>query len=168
MAGCEICGKETGNPRKIVTDDCTMIVCEDCSSFGKLIEERSARKQEPLPAEKSFERKGFERKGLDSFSAGNSLAEDYGKRIQKARQKKDLTLEELGKKVFEKASHLQRIESQQIKPSDEIARKLEKVLETSLMDSNEPVLEEKFKLGFSDDSGITMLDLMKKKQEKAE
>ena len=115
MPSCEICGKYVEIARKISTDGCTMLVCEGCSSFGKIIEERSAPKVSRATEPRAFQRIKQPR-GIDSFDAGDTLAKGFGKIIQRARQKKEWTAEELGKKVFEKASTLHRIESQQLKP----------------------------------------------------
>ncbi len=63
---------------------------------------------------------------------GLDVVADYGAAIKKARQKKSLTVEELAKRIFEKASTLHRVESQALAPSDGLIQKLEKELGINL------------------------------------
>jgi putative transcription factor len=70
--------------------------------------------------------------GLDEHDLGMDLVEDYGKRIQQARMQRGWTREELARRVFEKESVIQRIESNSLTPSDELIEKLERVLSIKL------------------------------------
>ncbi len=153
MVGCEICGKEAGQGKKIRTDGCEMIVCEDCASFGIQVKEK--RNQDSSS-------KSFSGKGMSAFSQSH-LVDDYGKRIRQAREKQGWTLEDLGKKVFEKSSYVHRVEAQQIKPSDKLAKKLEDCLGISLGKTGSRE-ENDFEAVRGEEKGITLWDIAKKKK----
>ncbi|MEN3048474.1 MAG: helix-turn-helix domain-containing protein [Candidatus Caldarchaeales archaeon] len=70
------------------------------------------------------------------------LVEDYGEVVRRAREAKFLTREQLAELVGEKASTIRRIENGELRPSMEMARKLEKVLKVKLLvESTDEVLE---------------------------
>ena len=62
------------------------------------------------------------------------VVSDYAQKIRKAREKMGLTQEEFAKKLAEKWSIMQKIESGQFKPSIEMARKLERILNIELIE----------------------------------
>ena len=109
---CEICGKETANPSKIDLDGSHLMVCSGCSDYG--IKENLQRTQ-PFTSQKH--------KTL--FEMDDEIKQGYGKVIMQARQKKGLTIDDLGKAVFEKSSLLHRIEREDIKPSPKLTKKIE-------------------------------------------
>ncbi len=61
------------------------------------------------------------------------LVQDYGLRIKRAREERELTPEDLGRKINEKASVLKKLENQKMKPADNLARKLERALRIQLL-----------------------------------
>jgi len=61
------------------------------------------------------------------------FVEDLGNVVKKAREAKFLTREQLAEMVGEKVSTIRRIENNELKPSFELARKLEKVLKVKLL-----------------------------------
>jgi len=113
---CEICGNETAKPAKIVVDGSHLRVCENCSEYGTREQERPDSANVPRQARES------------AWETEPGTTEGYGLKIMQARQKQGLTIEELGKKVFEKASFLHRIESESVEPSTALARKIEEAL----------------------------------------
>ncbi len=115
---CEICGRETTNSTKIVLDGSHLAVCEDCSSYGK-----------PEPTRPSFQRTqtaAVPRKRI--LEIEDDIAPGFGKLIRHAREQRGWTIDELGKKVFEKASFLHRIEAESVKPYYKLTKKLESAL----------------------------------------
>lgn len=121
---CEICGKATANAKKVVIDGSEMLACAECASFG-------VEKQEQFAGQRiDFQEREFVKTG--KFDLGLDFKKGFGKIIQQARQKQGLTIEELGKKIFEPASLLKRIESEHIKPSEKVISKLEKTLNINL------------------------------------
>ena len=61
------------------------------------------------------------------------FVDDLGNVVRKAREARFLTREQLAEMVGEKVSTIRRIENDELKPSFELARKLEKVLKVKLL-----------------------------------
>jgi putative transcription factor len=61
------------------------------------------------------------------------FVDDLGNVVRKAREARFLTREQLAEMVGEKVSTIRRIENNELKPSFELARKLEKVLKVKLL-----------------------------------
>jgi putative transcription factor len=61
------------------------------------------------------------------------FVEDLGNVVRKAREARFLTREQLAEMVGEKVSTIRRIENNELKPSFELARKLEKALKVKLL-----------------------------------
>ncbi len=125
---CEICGKETSELKRVELEGTTLIVCPECASYGKEIEE-----EEDMPVRvKTASRKarpiGLPRYEEDNLDLGLEIVPDYGRRIKQARERRGLMVKELAMKIFEKESLVHRIENQSILPSDDMVEKLEKTL----------------------------------------
>ena len=70
------------------------------------------------------------------------FVEDLGNVVRKAREARFLTREQLAEMVGEKVSTIRRIENNELKPSFELARKLERVLKVKLLvEATDEVLE---------------------------
>ena len=91
-----------------------------------------------------------------------SLAEDYSERIQKARQEKGLTREEMGLKINEKASVIAKLENETLHPDDALRKKIESFLNISLL--AKPT--EGRILHHTKSRGLTLGDLIKFKMKK--
>ncbi len=61
--------------------------------------------------------------------------EGYGRKIKEARERAGLKQAELAKRINEKQSLLRKIENEEIIPTDEVRRKIERVLDISLSPS---------------------------------
>ena len=119
---CEICGRETDKTVRILLDGSHLIACEECSSRGTIEKERKT----------FFKQKTKETKGI--LEIEEEIVAGFGKKIRKAREEKGWTIEELGKKTFEKASFLHRIEAESVKPSVQLAKKIEAVFGIKIME----------------------------------
>jgi len=119
---CEVCGREAPKLLRAEIEGAELMVCSECAKLGKVMtaqERRPVMQYAPkrktmLPAE-PFE-----------------LIDDFGTEIRKAREAHNLTRKQLAAKLFEKESVLQRIEANQLEPSDELILKLEKILDIRL------------------------------------
>ncbi len=130
---CEICGAEAGKGRTIELDGSMLIVCSECVAFGT--EKKPLAGPTAAPANVPWQSAAkpaqtigqpfYER---EEFNLGLDIVPDFGARIRKAREQKQLTVQELAARVFEKESLLHRIEAQAIKPNDALIAKLEKAL----------------------------------------
>jgi|SRR3989344_6068544 len=149
---CEICGRDS-ELKKAEIDGTELMLCSSCNP----------EKSVPATEKKSF---AFTGKKISAPNPGNlgeglEVASDYGKRIREAREKKELTLEELSKKLFQNKSFIQRIEAQSIVPSNELIKKIESELEINLKEKNESEIE----LNESNETqGRTLADFIKKKK----
>lgn len=124
---CEICGKKVpGRPIRVKIDGSVMQTCEECSKFGKV------QKEPPRPVKpRTSPRRPRIREPLYEVS------EDYNSLIRMAREKNRWSREELAQKLNEKASVINRIESGKMIPDIKLARKLERVLNITILDKIE-------------------------------
>jgi putative transcription factor len=125
-----MCGKD-GSLVKARIEGAELDVCDDCSRFGKVIS-----RPKPILTKKIPERHAAiplpKRKELLE-----TIVPDYASKIKNAREKLGLTQEEFSKKLSERESIMQKIESGHFTPSIEQARKLEKALNIHLIENFE-------------------------------
>jgi putative transcription factor len=132
---CEICGVEIiGSARKVVVEGTELDVCGRCSQHGKASQGWTpvSRKVAPvaaIPKPKPGIRKS-KRRPFDDMN--DEIISDYSRIIREAREAKGWTLEELGLNIKEKASLIRKIERSEIKPEDNLRKKLERSLEIKL------------------------------------
>lgn len=153
---CELCGKEISSPRHVIIDGVKMIVCEICAKHGKPISPPPAQRIQKL----AVKRKEPNEEIFQSMK--KVLVEDWAERIKEARIKKGLSREELGAKVGEPTIAIAKMENRDLRPSDETAKKLEKVLGIRLFDEIEDVHVPGSPSG---KRGLTLGDLLKLEDE---
>lgn len=154
MPSCELCGRSMkGRGRSMVIEGASMLVCPQCATkFGnQSVSSRPPSSstprtrpswiggpEKPTP---SRPRKASSPKPRPKTRTGGvllddmDLIEDYAKTIQTARQKRNLSQEELAQKIGERISTLQSIESGRLKPIGKTIRGLERELEISLLEA---------------------------------
>lgn len=113
---CEICGKPVYELHKIAVEGSIINVCNSCARFGLALKGNMAEKP-GKKAEKSIE-----------------LVPDFGGLIRNSMAKGGMGRSELAKLLKEKESYLERIENEETQPNLELARKLEKVLNITLLE----------------------------------
>ena len=150
---CEICGKPIeGRHIRTKIDGSVLEVCKECSKFGRV--------QKDTPLERKFvsrNKKGNpQNKNRSASNKQNlqrrrreepmdELVEDYNVIIRKARESKGWTREELGAKIYEKVSVINRIESGKMEPDIKLAKKFEKTLGINLIEKYDEMDLESFK-----------------------
>lgn len=149
---CEICGKPIeGKPIRTKIDGSVLEVCRECSKFGRV--------QKDTPLERKFVSRNKKGKPQNNRPQSNKqnvqrrrreepmdeLVEDYNVLIRKARESKGWTREELGAKIYEKVSVINRIESGKMEPDTKLARKFEKTLNITLIEKYDDMDLESFK-----------------------
>jgi putative transcription factor len=126
---CEICGKKIiGAPLKTKIESSVMLTCNECSKFGKV------QKTPPTPTGRrtsSHRRRTYRPREPDY-----EIVEDYNTLIREAREKKGWSREDLGEKVYEKVSVINRLESGRMIPDLKLARKIEGSLDIKLLEKN--------------------------------
>lgn len=133
---CDICGSE-GKMYKARIEGAELKVCIECSSFGKVIGIVASQKDE---AESNKFRKfgGFE--GLKPEKI-DKLVDDYTEKIRKGRESLGLNQKDFAKKINEKESLIQNIESGHYEPTIGTAKKIARFLKIKLVEEYEESYE---------------------------
>ena len=124
---CEICGKPVpeNNPIRAKIEGSVMVVCKECSKLGKI------QKAPPKPKRPTNTRnRNYSRRDEPS----DELIEDFDVAIRKARESKNWSREELGKKINERVSVITRIETGKMTPDNKLTKKFEKALNIKLLE----------------------------------
>ena len=168
---CEICGKPIeGRPIRTKIDGSVLEVCKECSKFGRV--------QKDTPLERKFvsrNKKGNpQNKNRSASNKQNlqrrrreepmdELVEDYNVLIRKARESKGWTREELGAKMYEKVSVINRIESGKMEPDIKLAKKFEKTLGITIIEKYDEMDLESFKSSASGPNTLGSIVKIKRK-----
>ncbi len=170
---CEMCGKE-GPLKTAVIEGNKMKVCADCAKFGQVVEPTpspssggSSSSDSTPNIQAGLEKRKRRSKRRDVFSEHEKvLVEDYGDRVRKARQKKDLTPEELADQINEKKSVISHTERNDHHPSDALVKKLERALDVTLMEKPEHTELAQQTSKASSAGKVTLGDLLKDAMDK--
>ena len=148
---CELCGKED-RLQRVIIEGTEMMVCSSCAAYGKPVAVPKRKVPVSIPSSKK------EYYGKDIFEKmDKEIVPDWGKRIRKARENRGLTRQQLGAMIGEKTNTVAKIENQELRPSDEKAKKIEKLLNSVLFHDVKPAIIKK-----KDVRGLTIGDLLKK------
>lgn len=126
---CEVCGREAEEIITAKIESSLMKVCRKCARLGVVVEKRG-----PIGRTQHAEKQASS--GYGGREDALILADNYGKIIQKAREKLNLTQEKLAAALNEKASVISRVESGHMAPSEKLARKLEKMLKVKIVEGS--------------------------------
>ncbi len=154
MPECEKCGKKSGRLTLVEIAGARLYVCGDCERFGKpVLEERppqtAARPQMSSPRPSQPRPDALSNPEME-------LADDFSTRIQRARERKGWSREELGKRINERVSIISKLENNEWRPTDDLTRKLEKALEIKLKEAVKDVVPSKS----ASSQGVTLGDLI--------
>ncbi len=132
---CEMCGKKVGT-RRYRVDGSVMNLGMCCAKYGTLIDVAT-----PPPAgtkesmQRGLERRAVRQSSRDVYAQETwDLVSDYGRRILQARERRGWTRDQLGNKVSARVPELTKIEANQLRPSDTLAKALEKELGITLLE----------------------------------
>ena len=133
---CPICGgKIWGKGQKVLIEGAKITVCQSCAHLGKKIipniDKSYKGKFSPIKQNLSRPKKTF--KTTDMLEPTMEIVDDYSKRIRKVRAQNNLTQEQFAQKLNEKPSLIRRIEAGKVEPNLELAKKIEKVYNISLL-----------------------------------
>ncbi|MEM4336414.1 MAG: multiprotein bridging factor aMBF1 [Candidatus Woesearchaeota archaeon] len=116
---CELCGKGKAEFSALI-EGVELKVCNSCLKYGhRLIK--------PVSSTVNTLRK--EEKEIDE----EVIVDNFAEIIKKKREELNMTQEEFAKKLNEKISTIQAMESGRIKPTIETAKKLQKILKINLI-----------------------------------
>jgi len=148
---CEICGGQIfGRAWSMAIDGAKLIVCSECAKSFKSAPQMpkqqttvakkpsSSPKTPPIPQRQTLRRETMIWEDLE-------LVEDYKSLVRKARESMDLTHDVLSRKIGERVSVLQKLETGKMIPDQALARKLEHTLKIKLLQSAPKVSLGEFK-----------------------
>jgi uncharacterized protein (TIGR00270 family) len=128
---CELCGKNANEGFRVRLEGSVVSACEGCSKLGEVVSKVRAEAPKPKPKPKA---------ALPDANAPEiqkeveyELIEGYGAKVKAAREKRNLSQEDLGKILNEPHSLVHRIELGKYEPSPDMARKFEHKLGIKLL-----------------------------------
>lgn len=163
-----MCGKEFPTLRRALIEGTSMSVCGGCVKFG--VEQAGAKTEVTGRSQtaQAMERRAVRAKPRDIYdNMQEELVEDYGERIRRGREKKGMTVEQLGERIKERASNLANAEKGTYHPPDTLVAKLERELGIKLKEKPETPAGMGGQ-GFTGSAAkdLTLGDLIKKQLEK--
>lgn len=172
---CEVCGNPIfGRGIRVLIDGAELVVCGRCASGATAVKtSRPAASTTPRRSTPSAPRPRSppqvrRRPSVPTVPEDVELIDDYGQVIRKARQAMQLNQEDLCRKIAEKVSVLQKIESGRLVPDDSLVKKLEHALKIQLLQppTKTPIKDDKFTRPME----LTLGDIaiMQKKREEGE
>ncbi len=132
---CEICGKPVPehNPIRAKIEGSVMVVCKECSKLGtiqKAPPKPKFRQQPKGKKQNTTRNRNYSRRDEPT----EELVEDFAIEIRKARESRNWSREDLGKKINERVSVITRIETGKMTPDTKLTKKLEKALNIKLLE----------------------------------
>lgn len=147
-----MCGARTQLYRCVI-EGATLLVCQNCSKFGKVV---SIDKSKVTSSK-------IQRKSRANIEDEFEIVEGFARKIKELREKNNLKQEELALKISEKASLIAGIESGHISPSFTVAKKLERFFGVRFI---EKVESAGFKSTDLKNQNLTIGDLIKIRKSK--
>ncbi len=131
---CEVCGHRiAGKTYRRIIEGAKMIVCNECAKLGsRSWQAKSQRHVKRIlkPQPKLYISR---KKQPPTVNETLELIGNFGLQVRRAREKLELSHEDLGKKIGEKVSVLRKIESGKMTPNLILAEKLEHALKIKLL-----------------------------------
>jgi len=122
---CEICGTKVEKAFITQIEGVLLKLCENCSKSGTILN--------VIKEQKEVDKKKNRWKDDEEYE----LIENYGKIIFEARVRMGISTQQLAEKIGEKESLVRKIEREEIRPSDKVVDKLERVLGIKLREKIE-------------------------------
>jgi putative transcription factor len=135
---CEVCGTQIfGRAYSVIIDSAKLLVCSECSKSGSTSRRYEPETQRPtakraMPVRPRMRVRPSQQRLIFDDSV---VVEGYGKRIRQGREKLGLNHEELSRKIGEKISLLQKLETEKMTPDLALAKKLENTLKIKILGS---------------------------------
>ena len=134
MSQCEVCGAEIkGEVQYIKIGTAELRVCKSCARYGITVDKKAKSKAGVKGGDQLRENRKRLYEQMDrELESETEIVDNYGWKIKETRRKMGLKQENLARKINEKQSLLQKIEKEEIIPSEEVRKKIERVLNISL------------------------------------
>ena len=135
---CEVCGNKIyGIERKVIIDGARLVVCSKCitSSTRDSQEHRDQTffHKSDTTVTKARQRPIVSKQSSITIREDLDVVDNYSILVREARERLELTHDELSRKVGIKVSLLQKIETGKMIPDQEMAKKLEYALKIKLL-----------------------------------
>jgi len=132
VRSCEICGEERADLSLVIFEGRRVYACSSCIKKFSLVKVSSIGATKALRQPKAW----AVRRPLKSIALEEDyeLVEGFGEKVKRAREAMGLTQAELASKLKIKVSLLKKIEAEKISPPFDLVRKLEKALNTRLLE----------------------------------
>lgn len=157
---CDVCGQPVlGKPLKVIIEGAKLAVCPRCAKLGKpYVEPAPRRIGQRLSGtyHPSRSTRPVPRQTLEELE----VVEGFAAKIREAREKRGLTQEDLARRVKEKLSIIQKIESGKMTPDMKLCRELEHSLRIVLLTSRAEI---PVSAGLAAAPGLTLGDVAKVK-----
>ncbi|MEM0309863.1 MAG: multiprotein bridging factor aMBF1 [Ignisphaera sp.] len=171
MVYCELCGNPIidGKAHKVLIDNAILTVCDNC--FNKLSKKKADQtsvKESSTPASQirgvAQPKSSQDSKALKESKKRTTIAyeryelvEDYAERIRRARESLGWSQSVLAVKAKVGENIIKRIESGKLRPSFDLAKRLEEILNIRLL---VPVVEEEIKESKSVSKEVTLGEIV--------
>ena len=131
---CEICGKPVSetNPTRAKIEGSVMVVCKECAKLGTI---QKAPPKPKFQQNKKGRKNTQPKRSYKNDEPTEELIENYNITVRNAREAKNWSREDLGKKINERVSVINRIESGKMTPDPKLTKKLEKALNIKLLEN---------------------------------
>ena len=151
-----MCGR-TAQLVKAKVEGTILDVCPDCAKFGKIETKQYQNKTQKYnkPIIKQFQQPKKEIIQL--------IMDDYPAKVKSAREKTGLTQEEFARKLNEKESTIQKIETGNLRPPIALARKIEKIINIKIIEEYDESGEIPLGPTQKKTEGFTIADFIKKR-----
>ena len=133
-----MCGKDVPSLRRAIIEGTQMSVCGNCVKFGVEQAGSAGEITGRSRVTQSLDRRAVRSKARNIYDdMQEELVEDYGDRVREARTRANLTIEQLGQMLNERASNLANVEKGTYHPPDALISKLQKSLNIKLKEKPE-------------------------------
>ena len=131
---CDMCGA-SGELYIALVEGSRLTVCTKCVRFGKALQK--------VPQKEMVHGKQKGKQIVEEVVVEHVviIADDYADKIRNAREKAGLSQKDFAAKITEKISLVQHLETGKLKPSVDLARKLERLLHISLIEETDVKFE---------------------------
>lgn len=157
---CEMCGK-AGTTRRHMVGAIQMNLGPCCQKYGQEVGS-SAPQGTAASRQTGLERRAQRNTTKSVYDQPqHDLADDFGARVKRAREAKKVAYEDLGTKVHATVQQLHKIERGELRPSDRVAKALERELGITLFEQVEAGPAAVGGIKKPSKAGLTIGDLLK-------
>ena len=147
MPTCEVCGREVRAVNEIALEGAKLLACSRCAKLGEPVRRPTTRPYTSKPrtalhpsSPPSHQIPSYRRKTKPRYSPRELVAvEDFRHLIRKAREHRDMSQQDVARKLNERASVIAKLESGKMTPTIKIARKLERLFNLTLLEEAESI-----------------------------